>query len=370
MKKNRMNFFNTNISEKAKEYVNKVLDSTFISAGNMAEQFEKELSVRLGLVNPVSVNSGTAALHLALSIAGIGPGDEVILPAQTFIATGLVILMQGATPVFADIQLETGNIDPVSVRIKITSRTKAIIPVHWSGYPCDLDEIHQIAAEFNITVIEDAAHALGAFYKGKPIGSISQFTAFSFQAIKHLTTGDGGALCCLIDSEVNKAKRRRWFDIDRENSVPTILGERKYDASEIGYKYHLNDISAAMGLGNLEDIQAILNHHRILGKLYYEGLRDISGLKLMQYSNDRESSWWFFQLLVENREGFILRLKEYGIPASVVHLRIDNNSIFKSNQKELINQTLFNSLQVSIPINTSINLNAATKIVEIIKQGW
>lgn len=365
-----MNFFNTNISSQAKENVSKVLESTFVSAGTVAEKFEKELADQLRIVNPISLNSGTSALHLALVLAGIGSGDEVILPAQTFIATGLVILMQGATPVFADIQLDTGNIDPVSLRSKISSRTKAIIPVHWSGYPCDLDEINQIALEHGLVVIEDAAHALGAFYKGRPIGSISRFTAFSFQAIKHLTTGDGGALCCLNGHDFFIGKRRRWFDIDREKSIPSILGEREYDATDLGYKYHMNDLAAAMGLGNLNETQAILEHHRKLGKLYYEGLKNIPGLQIMNYKNDRESSWWFFQILVKNREGFIRRLKEHGIPASVVHLRIDSNTVLGGIRRELVNQSKFNDLQVSLPVHTGIKEEDVIGIIETIKYGW
>ena len=174
-----MDFFNTHISDKAISSVKDVLKSGFVSAGNIAKNFEDALERELGLINPISVNSGTSALHLGLAVANIKPGDEVILPAQTFIATGLAVLMQGATPVFADIQYDTGNIDPESIRNKITERTKLIIAVHWGGYPCDMDEINNIANEFNILVMEDAAHALGALYKNKPIGSISNFTAFS-----------------------------------------------------------------------------------------------------------------------------------------------------------------------------------------------
>ncbi|MEM3101651.1 MAG: DegT/DnrJ/EryC1/StrS family aminotransferase, partial [Candidatus Nitrosotenuis sp.] len=263
-----MEFFNTHISEKSIRLVNEVLRSGFISAGRMADEFEKELSRRLGLVNPVTVNSGTSALYLALALAGVKPGDEVIVPAQTFIATGLVVLMHYAKPVFADIQYETGNIDPNSIREKITERTKAIIPVHWGGYPCDMDEINEIAKEHNLAVIDDAAHALGATYKGKPVGSISRFTAFSFQAIKHLTTGDGGALCCLNEDDYQEAKKRRWFDIDRENAKPSILGEREYDATHVGYKLHMNDISAAIGLGNLEDFHLSLKRRREIADYY------------------------------------------------------------------------------------------------------
>jgi perosamine synthetase len=197
-----MDFFQVHISSKAIESAAEVLKSGWINQGCKVKQFESELCTRLGLCRPVTVNSGTAALDLALALAGVVPGDEVILPAQTFIATGMVILGRQAKPVFADIQLQIGNICPESISQKITERTKAIIPVHWGGYPCDLDEINNLAKTHNLTVIEDAAHALGASYKGKSIGSISRLTAFSFQAIKHLTTGDGGIGACLHDPVV------------------------------------------------------------------------------------------------------------------------------------------------------------------------
>lgn len=365
-----MDFYNTHISNKSIEYVNQVLHSTFISAGKVADDFEKELGSKLGLVNPVTVNSGTSALHLGLVLAGVGRGDEVILPAQTFIATGLAVLMCGAKPVFADIQYDTGNICPESIKEKITKKTKAIIPVHWAGYPCDMDEINIIAKENNLIVIEDAAHAIGAQYKGKPIGSISQFTVFSFQAIKHLTTGDGGALCCSEIEMADRAKKLRWFGIDRENSIPSILGERVYDVSEVGYKYHLNDLSAAVGLGNLDDLEAILTRRMQIAQQYYKGLKDVSGLSFLNYKNDRTSSFWLFTILVEKRENFVKFLKTNRIPASVVHLRIDKNSIFGGITEGLVNQAKFNEMQISLPIHESLIDSDVDYIIKSIKKGW
>lgn len=365
-----MNFYNTNISEKSIELANEVLKSKFISAGKMADKFEQELNEKIGIINPVTVNSGTSALALALAVAGIKPGDEVILPAQTFIATGLVILMHHAKPVFADIQYKTGNIDPASIRQKICERTKAIIPVHWGGYPCDLDEINQIAREHNLVVIEDAAHALGAAYKGKTIGAISPFTAFSFQAIKHLTTGDGGALCCMDQDAFYYAKRRRWFDIDRDHAKPSILGEREYDASHVGYKCHMNDLAAAIGLGNLDDFPVLLKRRRDIAIRYRNELKDIPGVQLLDYKDDRESAYWLFTLLVERREDFIRSLKSKGVPASVVHLRIDKNTVFGGNTPGLINQDQFNAHQVAIPVHNDLKDEDVSLVIDCIKEGW
>ncbi|MBI5739129.1 MAG: DegT/DnrJ/EryC1/StrS family aminotransferase [Nitrospirae bacterium] len=365
-----MNFFNTHISEKSIELVNEVLRSTFISAGKLSDRFERRLEEETGMINPVTVNSGTSALYLALAVAGIKPGDEVILPAQTFIASGLVVLMHYARPVFADIQYKTGNIDPDAIRNKITGKTRAVIPVHWGGYPCDLDEINAIAKQHNLAVIEDAAHALGATYKGRPIGSISRFTAFSFQAIKHLTTGDGGALCCIDGSDHYQAKRRRWFDIDRDNSAVSVLGEREYDAAHVGYKLHMNDLSAAIGIGNLEDLGSDLRRRKEIASLYRRELKDVAGLQLLEYREDRESADWFFQMLVERRIDFIKKLKENNIPASVVHLRIDTNSVFGGTTAGLYEQERFNDKQISIPIHRKLTDDDLYHITRCIKTGW
>jgi len=365
-----MELYHTKISNKSKDLVNEILDTSFISAGKLADKFEYLLSEKLNLKNPVTVNSGTSALHLALIVAGIKAGDEVILPAQTFIATGFVILMVGAKPVFADIQLDTGNIDPLSIRKKITTRTKAIIPVHWGGYPCDLDEINLIAIEHNLVVIEDAAHALGASYKSKPIGSISNFTCFSFQAIKHITSGDGGAICSLTDSDYYQLKRRRWFDIDRENSKPDILGERIYDAVNIGYKYHMNDLAAAIAIGNLESFNEVQNRLEYIYNFYVKELKNVPGVTLLNYKNDRKSAFRLFTLKVDNRIDFIKSLKSENIPASVVHLRIDKNSIFGGINNDLNNQKLFDEKQVSIPIHVGLSNDDLFKIVNTINKGW
>lgn len=364
-----MNFFHTHISPKAIELATETLRSTFVSEGKRVRQFEEALTRLHGLVRPVAVNSGTSALHLALEIAGVGPGDEVILPAQTFIASGLAILMCGATPIFADIQALTGNIDPESVRTKITSRTKAVVPVHWGGYPCDLDEINGIAQEHGLAVVEDAAQAFGATYKGHPVGSLSRFTAFSFQAIKHLTTGDGGALCCLDEQDYLEARRRRWFGIDRERDQPSVLGERAYNLATIGFKYHLNDLAAAVGLGNLPDIPANLARHREIARIYRDQLAGISGLTLLENLADRESSCWIFTLLAERREDFIRSLKSRGIPSSVVHQRIDRNRVFGGERDDLVGQAFFDEHQIALPVNVGLTDDDVCKIVDTICAG-
>jgi perosamine synthetase len=366
----RMTFFNTHVSQRACELVSDVLRSGWLSEGARVKQFEGELVARLGLVNPVALNSGTSALHLALALAGVGPGDEVILPPQTFVATGHAILMQGATPVFADIDPDTGNICPHSIASRITERTKAIIPVHWAGYPCDMDEINRVATERGLAVIEDAAHALGARYKGKPIGAVSRFTAFSFQAIKHLTAGDGGALCCLDPADEIRARARRWFGIDRANSRPSILGERVFDITEVGYKYHMNDLAAAVGLGNLEDFPTRLCRRQEIAAQYRLQLGGVAGLRLLDSRADRVHAYWLFTIMVDGREDFIRKLSDSGSPASVVHLRIDRYSVFGGIREDLHGQASFNERQISVPVHEALSDEQVGDIISTIRAGW
>jgi perosamine synthetase len=362
--------YTTYIHPSANEAVSQTLESTFISEGKNVKEFEERLAKELGIVNPVALNSGTAALHLAMVLAGIGPGDEVIIPAQTFVATALVVVQQGAKPVFADIKYQTGNIDPASIREKITERTKAIVPVHWGGMPCDLDEIQQIAKAHNLLVIEDAAHAPGATYKGKPIGSISDYTCFSFQAIKHITTGDGGAIGCLDSEKATEAFTRRWFGIDRANARPSHLGERQYNISAVGFKYHLNDYGAALGLANLQSFAERLANLRSLAAYYRIELAGVPGVQRWDCPDDRQSAWWLFGFHVERRDDFIRAMADRDIVASVVHQRIDRNSVFGGLDESLVNQKRFDETQIHIPLHAGVDGEKAAYIVESIKKGW
>lgn len=365
-----MDFFYTHISQSAIRNANDVLTTTFLSEGKRVLEFEKRLSSELGLNLPVALNSGTTALHLALIVAGVGPGDEVILPAQTFIATGMAILAERAKPVFCDIDPETGNMCWNSLSSKITERTKAVIPVHWGGYPCDLEQIQEVCSKKNIAIIEDAAHALGATYHGLPIGSISRFTAFSFQAIKHITTGDGGALSFACAKDEEDARIRRWFAIDRANSKPSILGEREYDADRVGYKFHMNDLAASVGLGNLDDFQKIKIRLSSIAKKYRSELANIEGLKLLRSESDRVSANWLFTVRVKRREDFIKALASRGIPTSVVHLRIDKNSIFGGTNNDLAGQEVFDAEQVSLPIHYGLSDEDVSNVIAAVRSGW
>lgn len=362
--------FTTFVHPSAQQRVGEVLASTFLSEGKLVKEFEARLSAELGMVHPAALNSGTSALHLALEVAGVGAGDEVILSPQTFIASAITIVQAGAKPVFADIQYETGNIAPADIEHRITPRTKAIMAVHWGGYPCDMAEIKAIAEKYHLVVIEDAAHSPGATYQGQPVGSISDYTCFSFQAIKHLTTGDGGALCARDPERAREVFRRRWFGIDRANSPINEVGEREYDLTDVGYKYHLSDYAAALGLANLTGFADRMTLRRGLVQQYNEGLANVPGLTHFARKSDRQSAEWLYGFHVENRLAFIRALKAKGVAASVVHDGIDNNTLFGGKQAELTQQRRFDDTQIHIPLHDDLSSEQVGYIVDIIRQGW
>ncbi|HQQ93912.1 MAG TPA: DegT/DnrJ/EryC1/StrS family aminotransferase [Bacteroidia bacterium] len=366
----KLNVFNTYISPRASHYLNEVLESGHLSEGLYSKSFEQALMKRFGLRNLLAVNSGTSALHLALDVLNIGPGDEVIIPAQTFIATGLSVLYTGAKPVFADIRYEDGNIDPESIKNKITPRTKAILLVHWGGYPCDLNALKDLVKGTKIKLIEDAAHALGASYQKLIIGNISDITCFSFQAIKHLTTGDGGAICINDDELFEKASSKKWFGINRDKADVSELGERQYNIAEKGYKYHLNNLSSALGLANLEGYDERLTKRQAVASYYRETLKSVHGIRLFEEKEDRKSAYWLFGFHVDHRLEFIKALKDKGIAASVVHQRIDRNSVFGGLNRDLKGQEAFDKTQIHIPIHDAISMKDAAYIVNTIKSGW
>ena len=269
--------FYPHVSEKAKKSVMETLDSRWIGQGPKVKLFEENFSKKFGSNSPaIAVGSGTDALHLSYMLAGLKPGDEVIAPVFTCTATNIPFLYMGVKIKFADIDVDTMNIDTNHVRQLMTSKVKAIVCVHYGGLPCDMDELKSIADEWGIPIIEDAAHAVGAKYKGVDIGSISDFTMFSFQAIKHITTGDGGMVVIKDKELVDKAERLRWFGIDRKAKQAGIW---ENDITEIGYKYQMTDIAAAMGIVSLAEFDEQSKLRKTLFKTYSEELANCDRLR-------------------------------------------------------------------------------------------
>jgi perosamine synthetase len=368
-----ISLFETIITPKAKKLVNQVLDSGFLNQGKIVDEFEKQLEEQLWMENPVTLNSCTSALHLALIISGVKKGDKVILPAQTFISTGLAVLMADAEPIFCDID-ERGNIDTQrAFELAIRHEPRAIIGVHWAGYPCDLQGLLDCCTHIgnnNCKLIEDAAHAIGANYRNSTIGdcAYSDFCCFSLQSIKSLTTADGGILCS--KSSKDKISKLRWFGIDKKQVQRNENGERIFDLDELGYKYHMNDYTAALGLGNLEGLKERINRRYGYAQIYNQRLEGTSGIISLPVPKDNKPSHWLYTMLVENRNNLILKLKSCGVMASTVDTRIDRKSVFNTRDLYLPGQNRFEAKQVSIPCTSSMSLDDVNYIIEKIKEGW
>lgn len=361
--------FHPHIPKNAIEEVTKVLQSRWIGQGPRVAEFEKKFSDRFaGGGTSLAVGSGTDALHLAYILAGLQPGDEVITPVFTCTATTIPFLYMGVTFRFADVDPETLNINVNHVRELVNEKTKAIVCVHYGGLPCDMDELNAIAREYNIPIIEDAAHALGATYKGKKIGEISAFTMFSFQAIKHMTTGDGGMLVVQDKNLVAKGERIRWFGIDRSNKQK---GTWENDIWEVGYKYQMTDIGAALGLTALQEFDEVLTHRQRLFDEYRKGLKGAQGIKLIGANHtDRTHAAWLCTAILERRHDFMLKLRDNHIESGQVHYRNDRYSVLGGRRTNLPHMDSVEDNYIVLPLHTKMTLENVQYICEVIKSGW
>ncbi len=361
--------FHPFIPKETSERVAEVLSTRWIGQGPLVDRFESEFEEIIGIGKSLAVGSGTDALHLAYLLAGVGPGDEVICPVFTCTATNLPLLYIGAVPVFADIDPKTMNISTSSIRRLITGKTKAIVTVDYGGLPCDYAEINKIAAEFGLKVIDDAAHAIGAKYQETLIGAVADFTTYSFQAIKHITTGDGGMLHVKDPELAEKGRRLRWFGIDRKAKFGGIWAN---DITEIGYKYQMTDIGAAMGLAGLAHLPEVLSHRRELLKAYEEGLKDVAGLYNVgsESQTDRLHSAWLHTILIQNREELQKKLAAHGVESGQVHYRNDMYTIFGKRRDYLENMDAIENRYLVLPLHMKVGTKEVEKICGLIKSGW
>lgn len=361
--------FHPHIPKMAKEEVCDTLSTRWIGQGPKVDLFEQKFSQRFAKDRPsIAVGSGTDALHLSYILAGLQPGDEVISTVFTCTATNIPFLYMGVKVKFADINPNDLNIDYRSVERLINQKTKAIVCVHYGGYPCDMKELRAIADKWGIPIIDDAAQALGAEYNNDPIGSISEFTAFSFQAIKHITTADGGMLT-LKDKELeDKSKRLRWFGINRNAKQK---GNWENDITEVGYKYQMTDIGAAMGLAGLEEFDEILSHRRQILKIYENNLAGVPGIKVLGIdTKHKKSAAWICTITAENRLGLQQKLRENKIESNQVHYRNDRYSIFGERSKECPNMDAIEEKYLVLPLHTKMSKEDAERICKVIKSGW
>lgn len=302
-----------------------VLKSDYLTTGPKIAEFEKSVADYVGAKYAVAISNGTSALHAACFAAGIGPGDEVITTPITFAASSNCVLYCGGTPVFADIDPKTYNIDPDDIRKKITDKTKAIIAVHLAGQPCDMDEIHKIAKENNLIVIEDGAHALGSVYKGKKVGSLSDMTTFSFHPVKPITTGEGGMIVTDNEEFYKKMVLFRSHGITRDEAMMTRNdGPWFYQQFDLGFNYRITDIQCALGCSQMKKLDRFLAKRKEIVLRYNEAFTDCENIVTPYQLPETESGWHLYIVQVKNcdRKQTFEALRDKGIGVNVHYIPV------------------------------------------------
>jgi perosamine synthetase len=324
--------------EEAITNLREVFSSGFINEGTQVTVLTGMLSEYLGSNHLVLTNSCTSALCLALKLAGVGPGDEVISTPMTCVATNAAIAMTGAKIVWADIDADHGMLDPSSIMDKVTPRTKAVMAVAWAGTPPNMYVLRAMCKGLNVKLVLDAAHAFDAYYDGMPVHEWADYTCYSFQAIKHFTTGDGGALVCTDEADYKRSRALKWFGLDRDKSKDAQGNWRgqQWDADieEIGYKFNMNNVCAAIGISQMDHIDQIMGAHRCNAALYDELFHSCNTVTHVERPVKSRSSFWVYTMKVNpdrsrlSRDDLLKALNVEKIMAGVVHVPNDDYTCF------------------------------------------
>jgi len=391
---NKIPLFKVFMAPTAADEVAKILNSGYIGQGPKVDEFENQLKKYFNHDYVQTLNSGTSVLHMALHMLkkpagykdifdgmaatyrwpGLQPGDEVLATAMTCTASNWPILANGLKIKWVDIDPTTLNMDLDDLERKITPSTKVIMLVHWGGYPNDLDRIKKIQEKayklygFKPAVIEDGAHSFGSKYKGKYIGTHGNLTMFSLQAIKHITSVDGGLLLSPYKELHDRGKLIRWYGIDRDGDRKDFRCEA--DIEEWGYKFHMNDVNATVGIENLKHADNIIKSHKDNALFYDTKLDNTPGVTLLERHFGHESSFWIYSLLVDDRDGFYRWMDECKIAVSQVHERNDKHTTVKEFRTPL--PTLDKTIEkiVSIPVGWWVTNEEREYITDCIKKGW
>ncbi|QIM43508.1 DegT/DnrJ/EryC1/StrS family aminotransferase [Leclercia adecarboxylata] len=350
--------------EKLMPALEEVLYSGMLAEGEYVYRFEDAFKNHFKMEGSVlGMSSGTGALHAALTLAGVRQGDEVITTSMTAEPTNLSILYVGAKPVFADVIDTSGNISADSVESLITNKTKAILVVHYAGYPVELEKISKLAQKYNIPLIEDCAHALGAEYNGKGIGNYGDYAIFSLQAIKHMTTVDGGILVVKNAEQVKPAKKFRWFGMEKG------VDRTKVDITEPGYKYNMSNVTGAIGLIQLDYINNIIDAHKSNGRYYDEQFARIPGITSGSFDENATPSYWLYTLVSDDWEDIQKKLTEKGVMASKLHRPNHFHTIFTYPETVLPGLDSFYANLLHIPCGWWVTEEQRAMIVDTIARG-
>ncbi len=363
------------------EAVEAVFKDGYFGLSPRVAEFEAALDGYLGCEGSIAVSSGTAALHLALDALGIGPGDEVVVPSLTFVGSFQAVSRTGATPVPCEVDPVTLLMEISDVKARITSDTKAIMPVHYAGNPCDMDALLDIKRERGIRIVEDAAHALGTVYKGrtgslyngKKIGSFGDITCFSFDSVKVISCGEGGAVICNDEATAGELQRtmreKRLLGIDR-TSHSAHWKERawSFDVSTQGYRYHLGAINAAIGIEQLKKIDAFIARRRDICRQYEAGLSQVAGLKLLAIDYGRISPFMFTVRVGSGlRDGLKSYLAEREIETGISYVPNHGHSFYKSSIELPVTDRLYSEI-LSLPLHCNLTDKEVGYVVGCVKE--
>lgn len=367
----RIGVFRSRVSPEAIERAAAVLASGCIGQGAQVRAFESALAQRLGARNCVAVSSGTAALHLALDALDLPSDAEVVTTAMTWIATHHAIEYVGARPILADIDAATGNVDPQSVERRIGERTRALVAVHYSGYPCDLGELRAIADRHGLPLIEDAAQAMGASYGARPIGGGANLQTLSFGPTKNLTAIHGGAVMTGDDDQAQRLRALRSLGQTGGASSRVLRGGPSYrtrhELNGLGYRYEMPDVHAAVGLGQRGVLDSENARRDEIAAAYAGGLAGLPGLELPGRRPDRRSSNHFFPVLVERRDDLAVALHDHGIDVGV-HYPL--NPRVAVAEGTIPNAERFAARTLTLPLHPSLTARQVERVVEAVREGW
>jgi perosamine synthetase len=311
------------------------LRSDWLTTGPRVAGFEQSFARAVDAREGVAVSSGTAALHAAMAAAGIGPLDEVVVPTMTFAATASAVVFQGARPVFADVESDTLLVDVADVERKITSRTRALVAVDYAGQPCEYAALRAIAARHNLLLIADAAHALGAAYGGRPVGQVADLTTFSFHAVKHITTGEGGMITTDDSALAERMRRFRNHGITVDHRAREERGSWLYEIAEIGYNYRLSDLQCALGLSQLSKLTQWVQRRRQLAQYYDDAFAMLRTLRPLARRTDRSHAYHLYVVRLQldalrgTREDVFTALRAEGIGANVHYLPVHLHPLYR-----------------------------------------
>lgn len=339
--------FKVFMSEDVDKPLLEILHSGFIGEGPKVLEFEESLKKHLQTENVLTTNSGTSALHLAYHLTRRKDKIKIITSPITCTATNNPIIHNNMEIIWADVDPITGNVTSDTIREAYENDVAGISIIHWGGNPCDVKDIANFAKLKHVKLIEDGAHSLGMTYNNKPFGYYSDFAVHSFQAIKHITAGDGGCLICKSKEDYERAKLLRWYGIDRTIREGIDL-RCELDIPEAGYKFHMNDLAATIGNENFKHLDEILNKHRENARYYNEMFE--GKIQFAQENSNGKASYWLYTIHVNNRDELMQKLKEEGIMSSKVHSRNDTHTMFKEFKRDLPGVESFNKTHLCIPV--------------------